>query len=184
MPKCMFSLSIVIWEEPPSRLLALPWVGCALPARDSETRQSQGPCYLWPLFLLLPILLVESTIVAAHVIAWLYRFSIKSTSVVWLPLLYISSDIVPQQQGIDERLYHLCESAGARLARAYSLVIGTFLSLKLIGQVVLYKNFYQFISSWEILRRFTPLIGPLGLPLWQILKCLQFHSNLVHLPLW
>jgi hypothetical protein len=82
------------------------------------------------------LFLVVSLMVLSHVLAWWYRWSVKSTAVVWLPLLYIAVDVVPQGWSAVRRLETIRSSATSKIVRAYALLTITLLLIKFVGQIV------------------------------------------------
>jgi hypothetical protein len=102
--------------------------------------------------------------------AWWYRFSLKSTAIVWLPLLYVATDVAPDPKtwSAKRRLVTICTAATAKVMRVYALVVGLFLLAKFGSQIVWYKTIAAWERSSEWLSRISPLVRPIDVPVWQV----------------
>ena len=105
-----------------------------------------------------------------HMAAWWYRFSLKSTAIVWLPLLYVATDVAadPKTWSAKRRLLTICTAATAKVMRVYALVVGLFLLAKFGSQIVWYKTIAAWERSSEWLSRISPLLRPIDVPVWQV----------------
>jgi len=96
----------------------------------------------------------------------LYRYSLKSTAIVWLPILWITPKLAGKTP-IISRLKHINKGSWGRFMAAFSCV-----SLMLIAtKVVAFKVIGSLIEWWDRLkvdRSVVELVSPFTLPPWQI----------------
>jgi len=122
---------------------------------------------------LLLFLPAVGSIMLTYFAALAYRFSLKSTAFIWLPLLYIADDISPSSATVDRRLDRISTSAAGSLARAYALFAGLLLLLKFVTQIVSYKVLVGLIQMSSWLTPLEPLVKPVEVPVWQVLSILN-----------
>ncbi len=67
-----------------------------------------------------------------HLIGWMYRFSLKSTALLWAPLLHVVKSTFDESLPLDMKLQELCVSSVWRLIRIFSWVTLFLLSLKVV----------------------------------------------------
>jgi hypothetical protein len=115
-----------------------------------------------------PMFIVFSALIITHVLAWWYRISLKSTAIIWLPLLYIAADIVPRDWSAGRRLETICTAATARVMRVYAFAVGILLLVKIGSQIVWYKTIVAMERSYEWLSVVSPLVRPIDVPVWQV----------------
>lgn len=113
---------------------------------------------------------ILGVLIVTHLVAWWYRWSVKTTAIVWLPLLYITSDIAPRMWTVERRLESICTSAASRLARGYALIMGMLLTAKFVVQIVWYKGVRALVESNDLIKTLVPLIEPIDVPIWQLLS--------------
>lgn len=117
---------------------------------------------------IVPLVIIVVAMIAAHVLAWWYRWSLKSTAIVWLPLLYIAADVAPRNWSAERRLRTIYTSAMGKVARAYAVVVAVLLLVKFGAQVVSYKAIAALEQRHEWLRVLEPLVRPIDVPVWQV----------------
>lgn len=125
-------------------------------------------CGFFFLFLILPFVATEMTILACYIVSYFYRLSLKSTALVWLPLLYIATDAPFKGWSVEQKLDWIRKSEAGRFARGYALLSGGLLGAKLAAFYLAFKAFLDLVNSSPWLRSLTPIIIPLDVPLWQV----------------
>lgn len=122
---------------------------------------------LWLLPLVVFSAFVQAALVFLPVIA--YRWSLKSTSLIYLPLLWAVSSTFKDDDNIRGRLLFTGRSAFARLLAIYSLIV---LGL-LITKGILYGTWDRFKdAAWwretKVRQIIAGYVEPDGIPIWQI----------------
>jgi hypothetical protein len=123
--------------------------------------------------LAVPTLLILMTVTIAHVLGWWYRFSLKSTAVVWLPALYMAYDIAPRGWTVNRRLQAIRYGVGAWIMRIYALVVALALAVKFVLWYVWYKSLVALVNDYELLKVVSPVVRPIDVPVWQICSFLN-----------
>lgn len=97
-----------------------------------------------------------------------YRWSVKSTSLVWLPLIWIVTS-ADARRGVYDRLVMLVESPWSRAMRAWSVVV----TLLFLAKLALLFQLWRMAGLagtgplGEVVQR---IVAPVELPLWQVMS--------------
>lgn len=122
-----------------------------------------------------PRLLVLFFITPVYLISYFYRISLKSTALIWLPMLWVASQI-KSQSDLQVRLAVIDKSATQRISRYWSLLVFLLFSAK----IWLVVNWHQYTKWWNgnwgsdwLKFSATQIVWPDGLPLWQVSSALN-----------
>jgi hypothetical protein len=104
-------------------------------------------------------------------LAWAYRLALKSTAVLWLPLIWIVVQALPRTQ-IMARLFVMTRSAWSKTMLVYS----AFVLLAFLAKLALLFGIWH-LANLEWLGPLgvaaTRLAAPFELPLWQVAGALN-----------
>lgn len=96
----------------------------------------------------------------------IYRWSLKSTSIIWSPLLWVITS-ARQTGPIYYRLHEVCNTAMYKTMRIYSIVVLATFAWK-VALLLGWAKVSDFIQNTSFAELVMPYIAPAQLPLWQV----------------
>ena len=105
-------------------------------------------------------------VILAFIIAWAYRWSLKATAIVWLPLLWIIPKATTKLRLV-ARLAFVNQSSWGRTVVLFSVVV----LLTFIAKVAPYSGVHEVAAWWcslSFANGLERLVEPNAIPLWQI----------------
>lgn len=107
-----------------------------------------------------------SIIYLVYLPALLYRYALKATAIVWLPLLWVSH-VTCSSHSLETRLRIVCRDSLGRFVFWFSILIVVLLFSKLY----LYNVVFQYestIDHWPVVSSLVDYVEPYRLPWWQV----------------
>ena len=111
--------------------------------------------------------------IAIHLVPIWFRWSLKATAIVWLPVLYIAADIAPSSWSAQERLDNIIGAETAKLSRRIAAIVLIGYFIKFFTRVVWYKQLATIFVENEWLRTLIPVVRPIDVPSWQVLSSIN-----------
>lgn len=110
--------------------------------------------------------------------AYLYRWALKSTSLIYTPLLWVVWSTFKKIQSLEARVEWIRKSDVSRVLTFYSaIVLGAFL-LKLVLMTAT-ASFAEFWNSTDAARFAAIYVAPQEIPIWQFVAAVNSLSALV-----
>jgi hypothetical protein len=127
-----------------------------------------------PLYLNIPTIIVH---LSALIISFSYRWSLKSTALIWSPLLWYMRPIYPAAD-LEYRLAQILQLAMSKVSLWYSaFFVCLFLAkVYILAYAGKYMAVIDRILGWPLLRS---LFEPAGIPLWQLVAVLNATSAIL-----
>jgi hypothetical protein len=131
-------------------------------------------CLTTPVYLTIPIIILH---LSALIISFSYRWSLKSTALIWSPLLRYMRPIYPAAD-LKYRLGQILQLAMSKVSVWYSVF---FVCLFLVKIYILsfadkYMAMIEGMLGWPFLRS---LFEPEGIPVWQLVSLLNAASAIL-----
>jgi len=120
-------------------------------------------------WLLMTLMIVP--LVFVGIAALLYRWSLKSTAIIWSPFLWMAGQI-SEVDDLPRFLRSVVLLSFHRLSRIYSAFVLLFFAAKMALFVVFdqIENTIKLLPGWDVLRHF---VAPEDVPLWQVAGALN-----------
>lgn len=112
----------------------------------------------------------QSVVGLGVLLSWWYRWSVKSTFLIWSPLIYLTQDSFSSKHPINVSLAILLGSYSEQLRRGYAIVVGSLLLVKYITLFVAQETLAVFALDVSEKVGAVPgfFLRPMEVCLWQI----------------